>query len=157
MAGRDATQLSKLGQFLRRHTFIARQMEHGVLQGTGVAITQYESITIVPFGCRRCILHDFRPKQVRHGGTSHGGTRVSTLSRLGLIRTDGTNRVDTFQFQRRAFVMLFQRHDGVGCSRGVLFGVCGDGWWCESVVSDTTTAWLFDEDGRFVRRRRRRR
>jgi hypothetical protein len=49
MSGRLAVELSKIGQILLGNG-ISRQMQHGVLQGTGMTIGQDESITGQPIG-----------------------------------------------------------------------------------------------------------
>mmetsp|Transcript_16711 Transcript_16711/g.36518 ORF Transcript_16711/g.36518 Transcript_16711/m.36518 type:complete len:297 (+) Transcript_16711:1267-2157(+) len=72
----DGPQSSKLGQVLFANV-VPRQVKHGVLQGTRMAIGQDESITVDPSGILARVVHDFAPKHMSHGCASHGSTRVT--------------------------------------------------------------------------------
>eukprot|EP00977_Amphora_coffeiformis_P011347 scaffold2737_cov156-Amphora_coffeaeformis.AAC.4 len=107
------SQFAESSQVLRRE-IVAGQMQHGVLQGTGVSIGQDKAITIDPGRILARVLHVLGPKQISHGGASHGGPGMSRVGRLGLIGRHGTNRVDRESFQiRNAHVVV-----GIGFVRG---------------------------------------
>ena len=88
-----ASQLSKLLEILHRQA-VSSQMEHGVLQGAGMSVTQNESITIDPGWVLARVVHDFGPQQVSHGSTSHGSAGVTAVGRLRLVGRDAADRVD---------------------------------------------------------------
>lgn len=99
MPGCLGSDLTKLLEVVHRY-LVTSQMQHSVLQGTGVAITENESIAINPGRIFARVLHDFTPQQVGHGSASHGGSRVSRVGSLGLIGRDGANGVDAKAFGR---------------------------------------------------------
>jgi hypothetical protein len=98
MTGRLGSQLTKLAE-IRSRQRITRQVQHGVLQGTGVSIAKHETIAVDPGRILSAVEHGFRPKEVGHRSAAHGRTGVSRVGCLGLIGRDGTDRVDALGFQ----------------------------------------------------------
>jgi hypothetical protein len=61
MPGRLGSNLAKLRQVVLRY-LVPGQMQHGVLQGAGVTVAQYEAIAINPGRILARVLHDFTPQ-----------------------------------------------------------------------------------------------
>lgn len=77
---------------------VAREVQHGVLQGTGVSVTENETITINPSTVFARVVHKLAPQQVSHGSASHGSSRMSRVGSLGLIGRNGANGIDAEEF-----------------------------------------------------------
>ena len=105
MTGRNGSELSKLFEIFNANV-VSSQMQHGILQRTGVSVAEHEAITIDPSGVFGRVLHDFGPQQIRHGGTAHGSAGMSRVGSLRLIGRNSANGVDAFEFQgvRRHYV-----------------------------------------------------
>lgn len=116
MARTLGSQLTESGQILLTE-IVARQMQHGVLEGAGVSVGQDEAITIDPRRILAGIVHELGPQEVGDGGTAHGSSGMTRAGRLRLIGRDGTDRVDG------AFLQIGKTHlDGRrgGCRRRVV-------------------------------------
>lgn len=110
MSRRFGTQLPELRQVVFRDV-VARQMEHRVLEGAGVAVAQDESVAVDPGRVLAGIFHRRRPQQVGHRGAPHRRAGVAAVGRLGLVGRNGTDRVDAQQLE----VLADIGHDNI-CS-----------------------------------------
>jgi hypothetical protein len=108
-------QGTKGGQILNRD-IVARQMQHGILQRTGVAIGQDEAIAIDPRRIRRTVRHSVGPQDVRHGRAAHGSAGMARIGRLRLIRRNGADRIDT------ALLQIFRNRSRHGKDTGAVTG-----------------------------------
>jgi hypothetical protein len=97
MAGREGSHLTKAREVGFGET-VAGQMQHGVLEGTGVTIGQNEPVPINPVRIFTAVLHNLGPQHVGHGGTPHGSAGMARISRLRLVGRNGPDRIDAQEF-----------------------------------------------------------
>src|ERR1700688_1112230 len=73
----------------------ACKIKHGVEQHGGMAIGEYESITVQPLRILRIVAQKLLPQAIGNGRQAHGGQRLAAVSLLHRIDRHGANRVDT--------------------------------------------------------------
>lgn len=83
VTGGDRVDLSERLEVVHRDV-VARQVEHDVLQGAGVAVGQHESVPVHPLGVLGVELHVLGPQHVR--GRSH---TLGNEQRTGSVRLSG--------------------------------------------------------------------
>src|SRR6266852_4911252 len=72
----------------------AGEMEHGPEQHRGVAVREYEPITVGPDGVLRIETHDAIPDRIHQRRERHRRARVPGLRLLYCIYREGANGVD---------------------------------------------------------------
>jgi len=108
MAGSFAPQLAELLEVVEGEA-VAGQVEHGVLQGAGVAVGQDESVAVVPAGVGGGVVHDLRPEQVGHRGAAHGGAGMAGVGGLRHVGAEGADGVDALELEGGASVRRRRR------------------------------------------------
>ena len=99
MSGSFAPQLAELLEVVEGQV-VAGQMEHGVLQGAGVAVGQDEAVAVVPLGVGGGVVHHLRPEQVGHRGAAHGSSGMAGVGGLRHVGAEGTDGVDALDVRR---------------------------------------------------------
>jgi hypothetical protein len=100
------TELTEILEVFKRAVFVSREVEHRVLEGTGVPVRQDESITVDPVRVCRGVVHDLAPQHVGHWGATHGGAGVAGIGGLDHVGRNGTDCVAAFLIEG------FGRHGG---------------------------------------------
>lgn len=84
MPWRLGFDLAELGKILGRQV-VPSEVKHGVLQRTGVSVTQHKAIAVDPSWVLGRVHHGFTPKKMRHGSATHGSSWMTGVRRLRLI------------------------------------------------------------------------
>ena len=86
----DRVNLPKVLQVVHRH-LVAGQVEHNVLQRTGVAVGKDETVTVDPLGVGGGEAEELGPEDVRDGGHAHGRARVARVGLGDDVGREGAN------------------------------------------------------------------
>ena len=93
-----AAELAKAGEILPGE-IVSREVEHGVLERTGMTIGEDEAITVDPGRVLARVVHDFAPEEMGHGGAAHRSARMAAVGRLRLVSRDHADGIDTLEFE----------------------------------------------------------
>mmetsp|Transcript_10509 Transcript_10509/g.22797 ORF Transcript_10509/g.22797 Transcript_10509/m.22797 type:complete len:214 (-) Transcript_10509:41-682(-) len=110
MARSGAPNLPKVLQLLHTTILVPAQMQHDILQRTGMSIAQHKSIPVPPLRTRRAMIPSSaaggggRPEEMGHGSATHRSAGMPRVGLLHHVGGEGADGVDAFELKRGALV-----------------------------------------------------